>query len=109
MGFSSQRFQPISFARERRGCYGGALARGRLAHASSAIAESSRGRGGMSLIGSLDDLGLGDILQIINLSQKSGVLIVVGDQGEGRIVFRDGLVRGAARKGGRSCSWAPRA
>ncbi len=54
----------------------------------------------MSLIGSLDDLGLGDILQIINLSQKSGVLIVIGDQGEGRIVFRDGLVRGAARKGG---------
>ena len=54
----------------------------------------------MSLIGSLDDLGLGDILQIINLSQKSGVLIVIGDRGEGRVLFRDGLVRGAVQKGG---------
>ncbi len=54
----------------------------------------------MSLIGSLEDLGLGDILQIISLSQKSGVLSIRGDDGEGQIVLRDGLVRGAFLKGG---------
>lgn len=53
----------------------------------------------MSLIGSLEDLGLGDILQIIHLSQKSGVLSIRGDAGEGRIVFQDGLVRLACLKG----------
>ena len=54
----------------------------------------------MSLIGSLEDLGLGDILQIISLSQKSGVLTIRGEDGEGSIVLRDGLVRGASLKGG---------
>jgi hypothetical protein len=54
----------------------------------------------MSLIGSLEDLGLGDILQIISLSQKSGVLSIRGEDGEGSIVLRDGLVRGACLKGG---------
>jgi hypothetical protein len=54
----------------------------------------------MSLIGSLEDLGLGDILQIISLSRKSGVLAIRSDEGEGRIVFVDGRVRGAAVKGG---------
>lgn len=54
----------------------------------------------MSLIGSLEDLGLGDILQIISLSQKSGVLTIRGEDGEGSIVLRDGLVRGAFLKGG---------
>ena len=54
----------------------------------------------MSLIGSLEDLGLGDILQIISLSQKSGVLSIRGEDGEGSIVLRDGLVRGASLKGG---------
>lgn len=54
----------------------------------------------MSLIGSLEDLGLGDILQIINLSQKSGVLSIRGVDAEGRIVFRDGMVRAAGLKGG---------
>jgi len=56
----------------------------------------------MSLIGSLEDLGLGDILQIISLSQKSGVLVIRSEDGEGRIVFLDGLVRGACVKGGPS-------
>ncbi|MCH7867579.1 MAG: DUF4388 domain-containing protein [Myxococcales bacterium] len=53
----------------------------------------------MSLIGSLEDLGLGDILQIIHLSQKSGVLSIRGDGGEGQIVFQNGLVRLATMKG----------
>lgn len=54
----------------------------------------------MSLIGSLEDLGLGDILQIIHLSQKSGVLSIHGDREEGRIVFQNGMVRLARVKGG---------
>jgi hypothetical protein len=53
----------------------------------------------MSLVGSLEDLGLGDILQIISLSRKSGVLLLRSDRGEGQIVFREGLIRGAFRKG----------
>ncbi len=46
----------------------------------------------MSLVGSLEDLGLGDILQIVSLSRKSGLLSIHSDEGEGRIVFCDGLV-----------------
>jgi hypothetical protein len=53
----------------------------------------------MSLVGSLEDLGLGDILQIISLSRKSGVLMLRSERGEGRIIFRDGLIHGAFRKG----------
>jgi hypothetical protein len=53
----------------------------------------------MSLVGSLEDLGLGDILQIVSLSRKSGVLRLRCDGGEGRIVLQDGMVLGAAVKG----------
>jgi hypothetical protein len=53
----------------------------------------------MSLVGSLEDLGLGDILQIVSLSRKSGLLLIHSDEGEGRIVFGDGLVRAAFVKG----------
>jgi hypothetical protein len=53
----------------------------------------------MSLLGSLEDLGFGDILEIIHLSQKSGVLSIRGDAGEGRLVFQAGLVRLASLKG----------
>jgi len=53
----------------------------------------------MSLVGSLEDLGLGDILQIVSLSRKSGLLLIHSEQGEGRIVFCDGLVRAAYVKG----------
>lgn len=52
----------------------------------------------MSLIGSLEDLNLGDILQIIYLSQKSGALVIRSDEGEGRILFREGLVCGGRLK-----------
>jgi hypothetical protein len=54
----------------------------------------------MSLVGSLEDLGLGDILQIVSLSHKSGVLTLRCDGGEGRIFFESGKVRGACVKGG---------
>jgi hypothetical protein len=53
----------------------------------------------MSLVGSLEDLGLGDILQIVSLSRKSGLLLIHSEQSEGRIVFCDGLVRAAYVKG----------
>ncbi len=53
----------------------------------------------MSLVGSLEDLGLADILQIVNLARKSGVLCLRCEHGEGRIVFREGLVHAAGVKG----------
>jgi hypothetical protein len=54
----------------------------------------------MSLVGSLEDLGLGDILQIISLSRKSGLLVLRSDNGEGQILFDAGLIRCAHTKGG---------
>jgi hypothetical protein len=53
----------------------------------------------MSLVGSLEDLGLGEILQIISLSRKSGTLELRSDRREGHILFRDGEIRGASVKG----------
>ena len=53
----------------------------------------------MSLVGSLKDLGLGDILQIVSLSRKSGRLLIRSSEGEGRIIFQQGLVRVAFVKG----------
>ena len=53
----------------------------------------------MSLVGNLEDLSLGDIMQIISLSQKSGVLALKGAEGSGRIVFRAGLVHAAVVAG----------
>jgi CheY-like chemotaxis protein len=46
----------------------------------------------MSLVGNLEDLGLGDILQIVSLSRKSGVLALHSRGREGQIVFRQGQV-----------------
>ena len=46
----------------------------------------------MSLVGNLEDLGLGDIFQIIFLSRRSGVLAIRGKVVEGKIYFKDGLV-----------------
>ena len=53
----------------------------------------------MSLVGNLEDLSLGDIMQIISLSQKSGVLALEGASGSARIVFRSGMVHAASAKG----------
>lgn len=53
----------------------------------------------MSLVGSLEDLALGDILQIVSLSRKSGLLLLRTDSGDGRIFFHDGLVQAAYVKG----------
>jgi CheY-like chemotaxis protein len=46
----------------------------------------------MSLVGNLGDLGLGDILQIVSLSRKSGVLSLQHKQNEGKIYFSNGQV-----------------
>ena len=46
----------------------------------------------MSLVGNLEDLGLGDIFQIIFLSRRSGVLTIRGKAVEGKIYFKDGMV-----------------
>jgi hypothetical protein len=46
----------------------------------------------MSLVGNLADLGLGEILQILSLSRKSGVLSLHGRGREGRIRFQNGQI-----------------
>lgn len=46
----------------------------------------------MSLVGNLEDLGLGEILQIVSLSRKSGVLQLTSREREGRVIFQDGQV-----------------
>ncbi|HLO26880.1 MAG TPA: DUF4388 domain-containing protein [Geobacteraceae bacterium] len=46
----------------------------------------------MSLVGNLEDLGLGEILQIVSLSRKSGVLTLHSRGREGRIILRQGQV-----------------
>lgn len=53
----------------------------------------------MSLVGNLEDLGLGEILQIVSLSRKSGVLSLFSKGREGKIVFRHGQVISAAMDG----------
>ncbi len=53
----------------------------------------------MSLVGNLEDLSLGDLLQIVSLSQKSGMLALESMLGAGQIVFRSGLVHAAGIKG----------
>lgn len=46
----------------------------------------------MSLVGNLEDLGLGEILQIVSLSRKTGNLALHSRGREGSIVFRHGQV-----------------
>lgn len=46
----------------------------------------------MSLVGNLEDLGLGEILQIVSLSRKTGILTLSSRGREGMVVFRQGQV-----------------
>lgn len=46
----------------------------------------------MSLVGNLEDLGLGEILQIVSLSRKSGVLELSSRDRSGKVIFRNGQV-----------------
>jgi hypothetical protein len=51
----------------------------------------------MSLTGNLEDLALEDILQIIGLSRKTGVLTLRLAGDEARVVLRDGQIHGVHR------------
>lgn len=53
----------------------------------------------MSLEGHLSDLSLPDILQIVHLSKKSGILNLESGAGSGRIVFHDGQILYASMQG----------
>lgn len=46
----------------------------------------------MSLVGHLEDLGLGEILQIVSLSRKTGILTLTSGARNGSIIFRNGQV-----------------
>ena len=46
----------------------------------------------MSLVGNLEDLSLPDILQIVSLSKKSGILTVEREGKQGRIFINEGRV-----------------
>jgi len=46
----------------------------------------------MSLVGNLEDLSLPDILQIVSLSRKSGILMLEREGQQGKIIIRQGRV-----------------
>lgn len=50
----------------------------------------------MSLLGRLEDLSLTDIVQIVYLSRRTGVLEIINDHGRHTVMFRHGLVVNAA-------------
>ena len=50
----------------------------------------------MSLVGNLEELGLGEILQIVSLSRKTGVLSLSSRGRDGSVFFRQGQVIRAA-------------
>lgn len=49
----------------------------------------------MSLTGNLEDLALPDILQIVSLSKRTGILTVESAAGRGVVIFKNGLVMSA--------------
>ena len=50
----------------------------------------------MSLLGRLEDLSLTDIVQIVYLSRRTGVLEIINSAGRHTVLFRNGLVVNAA-------------
>jgi len=50
----------------------------------------------VSLLGRLEDLSLTDIVQIVHLSRRTGVLEIVDDRGRHTVMFRQGLVVNAS-------------
>ncbi len=50
----------------------------------------------MSLLGRLEDLSLTDIVQIVYLSRRTGVLEIIDDSGRHTVMFRGGLVVNAS-------------
>ncbi|HNC43832.1 MAG TPA: DUF4388 domain-containing protein, partial [Acidobacteriota bacterium] len=55
----------------------------------------------MSLAGTLEELPLADILQIISLGRRTGILTLLTADGRFTMSFRDGLVVGATEAQGR--------
>ncbi len=53
----------------------------------------------MSLLGRLEDLSLTDIVQIVFLSRRTGILEIVNDVGRHTVLFRQGLVVNASAPG----------
>jgi DNA-binding NarL/FixJ family response regulator len=50
----------------------------------------------VSLLGRLEDLSLTDIIQIVYLSRRTGVLEIINDRGRHTVMFRQGLVVNAS-------------
>ncbi|MGZ8868638.1 MAG: response regulator [Thermoanaerobaculia bacterium] len=50
----------------------------------------------MSLLGRLEDLSLTDIVQIVFLSRRTGILEIVDDEGRHTVLFRNGLIVNAS-------------
>jgi CheY-like chemotaxis protein len=50
----------------------------------------------MSLLGRLEDLSLTDIIQIVFLSRRTGMLEIIDDRGRHTVLFRHGLIVNAA-------------
>ncbi|PWT92231.1 MAG: hypothetical protein C5B54_03850, partial [Acidobacteria bacterium] len=50
----------------------------------------------MSLVGNLEDLPLADILQIVSLSKRTGILTIETEEGKNIVVFKNGLIVSAA-------------
>ncbi len=50
----------------------------------------------MSLLGRLEDLSLTDIIQIVYLSRRTGVLEIINDAGRHTVLFRQGLIVNAS-------------
>ncbi len=48
--------------------------------------------GSRSMVGTIDEIPLPDLLQLLSTSKKSGVLEIAGDNGLGRIYLRDGQI-----------------
>ncbi len=46
----------------------------------------------MSILGKLKDLGLPEILQILSLGKRTGVLTLIGKRGSGKLVLHQGRV-----------------
>lgn len=53
----------------------------------------------MSLLGRLEDLSLADIIQIVYLSRRTGVLEIRDAKGDHKVVFRSGLIVDASSPG----------
>src|SRR5258708_25508838 len=50
----------------------------------------------MSLLGRLEDLSLTDIVQIVFLSRRTGVLEIIDESGRHTVLFRQGLIANAS-------------